>query len=142
MLNSKRTKKITYPEKTIKFAELLMITISMLLLVSLLSGCNTTQTLGAQFGMSELPTKVARKLYGTCGQCNLDVNCPLCKATQNYNRKLAAAPSSQKAQFPIAGTSFQAHQGMLENLQSQSYDNNYYSGGYSNPRDYNYAYSY
>lgn len=111
-------KKIGEPTKAIKFAELLMLVIAAILMSAMLTGCNTTQTLAAQFGAAPLPTKVARKLYGTCGMCALDVNCALCKATQNYNRKLAGAPASQKAQFPIVGTDWKTHQA---NLNYQAY---------------------
>ena len=112
--------KVTYPTQAIKFAELLFITVAAILMTAMLAGCNTTQTLAAQFGAAPLPTKVARKLYGTCGSCDLNVNCPVCKATQAYNRKLAAAPSYQKAQYPVAGTTWREHQAVLnyQNLQS------------------------
>jgi hypothetical protein len=128
--------RITDPTQATKFAELLFITIAAILMAAMLTGCNTTQTLAAQFGAAPLPTKVARKLYGTCGSCNLDVNCPVCKATQAYNRKLAAAPSYQKAQYPVAGTSWREHQAILNYQSPQNTQRGYQSyQSYQNPQN-------
>jgi hypothetical protein len=89
-------------------------------------GCQTTQTLGAQFGICPLPTKVARKLYGTCGACytttsrpmGYDANpsCPLCKRVQAYNRERAAAVN--QADLPVAGVPYQTHR---QSIYSQLY---------------------
>jgi hypothetical protein len=130
--------KSTLSLQTAKFAELLLLTIACILLTALLSGCNTTQTLGAQFGISPLPTAVARKLYGTCGACDLNPNCPVCLATQKYNRKLAAAPASQKREFATQGTSYARHQAMLENYTYNNRGNQSYQGyqGYQGYRNY------
>jgi hypothetical protein len=98
-----------------KTAELLFLLAACLMMVSLLSGCNTTQTIAAQFGAAPLPTAVARKLYGTCGYCDLNPNCQLCGAVQKYNRKLAGAPKNQRAQFPVAGTSYRSHANAMYN---------------------------
>lgn len=102
-------------------AELVFLIAASLLMTSLLSGCNTTQTLAAQFGAAPLPTTVARKLYGTCGECDLNPNCPVCHAVQKYNRKLAGAPKQERTRFPIAGTSWQSHANALYNPYSYSY---------------------
>jgi hypothetical protein len=76
----------------------------------LLTGCaNTMGTLSAQFHPDAsdgtgLPPRVARKLYGVCGAkaCTYanygDDQCPLCLAVQKYNRKMAGASASQKAE--------------------------------------------
>jgi hypothetical protein len=80
------------------------------------SGCATSQTLGAQFGICPLPTKVARKLYGTCGACYIvrpdgsadaNPNCPYCKKIQYYNRERAAALNRNA--LPVAGVPYQTH---------------------------------
>jgi hypothetical protein len=79
----------------------------------LLTSCNTTQTLAAQFGAAPLPTAVARKLYGTCGHCDLNPQCPLCNAVQKYNRKLAGATKEQRQNYQLAGTSYRNHTNAL-----------------------------
>jgi hypothetical protein len=98
-----------------KTAELVLLIAACLMMVSLLSGCNTAQTLAAQFGAAPLPTTVARKLYGTCGDCDLNPNCPVCHAVQKYNRKLAGAPKQERAKFATAGTTWQDHSNALYN---------------------------
>jgi len=89
-----------------------------------LTGCQTSQTLAAQFGVCPLPTKVARKLYGTCGTCYIQTskgydsnpNCPYCKTTQHYNRERAAA--TNKNDLPLAGTPYQQH---IQSIYSELY---------------------
>lgn len=131
--NSKESRKIPYPSGAIKFAELLFLAIACILLTAVLTGCNTTQTLAAQFGAAPLPTKVARKLYGTCGACDLSTDCVVCKATQTYNRKLAAAPAQQKAQYPVAGSTWMEHQAKInyQNAYQNAYQNNNQYNQYS-----------
>jgi hypothetical protein len=104
-----------------KFAELVFLIAGALMMVSLLSGCNTTQTLAAQFGAAPLPTAVARKLYGTCGECDLNPDCPLCNAVQKYNRKLAGAPKSERTKYQVAGTTYRNHANALYNPYGYQY---------------------
>jgi hypothetical protein len=102
----------------------LLITLPLLAIVSL-TGCQTSQTLAAQFGITPLPTKVARKLYGTCGTCYMvksngqadtNPNCPYCKKIQYYNRERAAAVNRDS--LPTAGVPYQTHR---DSIYSQLY---------------------
>lgn len=123
------------PKEREKFIELFFLVVASILMTGLLSGCNTTQTLAAQFGMAPLPTKVARKLYGTCGECDLNPNCPLCKAVQNYNRKVAGAPKSQRSKYPLVGTSYRNHANDIKS--NNPYGYNYPK--YQNPQGQGYG---
>jgi len=127
-----------------KTAELVFLLAACLMMVSLLSGCNTTQTLAAQFGVAPLPTAVARKLYGTCGECDLNPNCPLCKSVQGYNRKLAGAPASERVKYRTLGTSYRNHANAIYNPYGYNYpqlrgntQRNSYGNGYGNKFGYN-----
>ena len=88
------------------------------------TGCQTSQTLAAQFGVCPLPTKVARKLYGTCGACyastprgyDANPNCALCHRVQTYNRERAAAVN--QSTLPVAGVPYRQH---VQSIYSQLY---------------------